>query len=233
MFTVISNLYNEIFETKTGIKSYPIKPYFRLDAPVSSHADMLICVLDKTVFCYKEHYLENESVFNEIISCGYKIVFVEKICQKDYPNDIALNVLKVNNTVFCNLKHTAKEILEYAQNNNYKLVNVNQGYASCSTLVLSNKCAITADKGIFSALKAENVDCLLIDENGIRLDGYSYGFIGGSSAVIGNTVYFFGSLDNHPSSNEIKAFLKERMVEFVEIDDNYISDFGGAKTFYI
>ena len=155
----------------------------------------------------------------------------EKKCQKKYPNDIALNVLSVNKTVFCNLKHTAKEILEYARNNNYNMVNVNQGYASCSTLVVGDKYAITADKGILNALKAENIDCLLINENGIRLDGYDYGFIGGSSAVIGNTVYFFGSLDNHPSSKEIKAFLEERKVEYVEITNDVISDFGGAKTF--
>ena len=63
MIAVLSELISTNFEKASGIKALPLKPYSKLDLPVSSHADMLLCVIDKNVFCYKDYYNENIDLF--------------------------------------------------------------------------------------------------------------------------------------------------------------------------
>lgn len=231
MIAVLSNLISEQFEKATGIKTYPLKPYSRLDLPIATHADMLLCVLDNTMFCYKDYCLKNIDLFNMIKEQGYKIVTVEKKCERIYPNDISLNVLVIGKNLFCNKKYTAKEILEYAENNNYKTINVKQGYSACSTLVINDRLAITADVGIKIALEKENISVLLISSEGIKLEGYNCGFIGGSGAVLNNIAYFFGSIKNHPDFNKINKLLLENNIRIFEIIPYDVYDFGGVKLF--
>jgi len=160
MIAVLSHLISEQFEKATGIKALPLKPYQRLDAPVAAHADMLLCVIEKNLFCYKDYYQENIGLFNKIEKEGYKVIQIEKECNKLYPKDIALNVLIIGNMLFCNKKYTASEILEFAEKNKYIIINVNQGYSACSTLVVDKKTVITADIGIKRALEKENIEPL-------------------------------------------------------------------------
>ena len=229
MFAIINEQFCDIFERYTKIPSYPLKPFRNLDDPVSSHADMLFCLIEDHLFCYNEYLIENLDLLNKLKESKYKIVTVKHKCERKYPNDIALNVLVVNKTLFCNAKYTATEIIEYAKSKNYKIVSVKQGYASCSTLVIDGKYAITADKGMKKALDNENIETLLIDNEGIQLSGYNYGFIGGASFSFENKVYFFGNLQNHPSGENIKLFLTTRKIDFFEVTNNQISDFGGIK----
>lgn len=231
MFAVLSNLISKEFEKATGIKALSLKPYSKLDFPVSTHADMLLCVIENTVFSYEDYYYENIELFTKIKQYGYDIILVEKECSKMYPDDIALNVLVINKMIFCYAKHTAKEILNFAQKNKYKIVNVRQGYAACSTFIVDNHCVITGDAGIKSALENENIDVSLVSNDNIDLPGYNCGFIGGSGVTIDNKAYFFGKIKKHPDYDRIKSVFSNKQIEICEITTEKVCDFGGVKIF--
>ena len=112
---------SEKLSEKSGIQVFALKPYSRLDAPVNTHADMLVFIIDKTVFCYDDYYNCNREVFDETLKYGYKIVPIKKECKSKYPDDVSLNALIMGKTIFANVKYIADEISAYAKNNNYKI----------------------------------------------------------------------------------------------------------------
>ena len=215
------------FEKATGIKAIPLPKYEKLDVPVSSHADMLVCVIEDYIFFYEDYYNKNEELFKKID--GYKIVLVQKECKIQYPNDIGLNVLIVGKKIFCSKKNTASEIISFAEQHGYEIVDVKQGYSACSTMVLDANHVITGDKGMYKALTNSDVETLLIDPQEIRLDGYNHGFIGGSVGVLDKTAYFFGEVKALSDEEKIKKFLKKLEIEEKNILQNQLFDFGGIK----
>lgn len=230
MKAFVSSQISSAVKRACGIDVLPLEPYDKLDLPVASHADMLVFAFEGAVFCYNDYYLNNKSIFDEAEKCGYKIIRVKSECDRKYPNDISLNVLKIGDALIGNLKHTAPEILRLAEEKCYKLINVKQGYSACATLVLNDKNAITADPSIYNALKLLGVDVLLINPNGIDLEGYNCGFIGGASFVFENTVYFFGDIKSHPSYNEIHDKIVAVGMTEKTILSRYVYDFGGIRT---
>ncbi len=218
------------FAKKTKIEVLPLAAYNKLDVPVASHADMLLCVIDKNIFCYDEYYCENIELFKKIEN-SYNIIRIKKQCAKKYPNDVSLNVLVIGNTIFTKTSSTAKEIIDYATTNGYKIVDVKQGYSACSTLVINNTTAITTDSGIHKALINEGYKALLVTSNCIELKGYNCGFIGGAGGVIGKTVYFFGDISLHPDYQKISSLLLEEKYEICSILSGGVYDFGGIKCF--
>ena len=214
----------------TGCEALPLLPYDKLDSPVSTHADMLVFSLGNKIFCYEDYYKCNEKIFLAAEKSGYEIVKIAP-ASSSYPNDIALNVLKIGNFICGNLKYVAKEILDYASSLNLEMINVNQGYSACSTLVLDENTAITADKSIFDALTKAGKNVTLISEGGITLEGYNYGFIGGASCVVGDTVYFFGDIKNHQNYSEIHKTISSLEMKEISISCGDVFDFGGARAF--
>lgn len=233
MIAVLSNLISEQFEKCTGIKSLSLQPYASLDLPVSTHADMLLCVIDKSVFCYETYYQENFDLFKQIESAGYSIIRVERECSKRYPRDIALNVLVIDKILFCNKRYVASEILNYAKENCYKIIDVKQGYSACSTMIIDKKNVITADNGMRMALEKEKIKVHFISSEGIKLPGYNCGFIGGSGVVAENKAYFFGSIEKHPDYEKIKNVFDDKKIKIIEIIPDDVCDFGGVKIFWL
>ncbi len=218
----------EAFENKTGIETIAIKPYSRLAPPVASHPDMLFCVLDKTVFCYKDYMLEN-NLCDIVRDEGYDVVFVSKECTAEYPNDISLNVLVMGKDLICNGKHTAPEILEYAERNGYTVCNVKQGYSACSTLVIDENTAITSDKGVASAIETLGKRAACVENTDIILPGYNCGFVGGASGKVGRSVCFFGDIDTLQNGKLIHNLLIEKNTPIITISSGRVYDFGGIK----
>ena len=146
-----------------------------------------------------------------------------------YPENIQLNCLFLNNTLYGKLDFVDDTVLEYCKKNGIKTVSVNQGYTRCSSLQISENAVITADKSIEKALKNNGVEVLLINEGHIELKGYNYGFIGGAGFYDNGIVYFFGNIKNHTDYDKIKEFV-ERNNSNIEIvcQDMPISDIGGA-----
>ncbi len=226
-----SALVSNTLAKSCGCEVLSLPTYDKLDNPVSTHADMLVFSLGKRIFCYEDYYDNNKKIFDVAENDGYEIIKIPPIASSKYPNDIALNVLKIGNAVCANLKYTAKEILDYASELGYELIDVKQGYSACSTLVLDDNNAITADKSIFDALSKAGKQVALISEGGIKLEGYSYGFIGGASCVIGDNIYFFGDIKKHQNYDEIHTKIISCKKREIIISCGDVFDFGGARLF--
>ncbi len=219
----------EIFSNH-GITCISIPPCKRLQKPVCTHPDMLFFKLsDGSILTEKLYFEENQSFFEKLPK-DLKIKTSKLKLAPDYPNDIAFDALKVENTLFCLEKYTAPEIIANAE----KVVNIKQGYSKCSSLVIGSS-VITADPSIFSAVTANGFDCLLISSQGISLNGYGCGFIGGATAVIEEqkSIVFFGNITLHPSYSDIRAFCEKKGYKLHFNCNSYPKDQGSALFFSV
>ena len=217
------------FQNLTNIISLPLMPYDKLDPPVASHADMLICVIDKAVFCYEDYYKAHKPIFEEIEKLGYTVVTTSAKCKSKYPKDISLNVFVACKKIFCKKEYVAKEILEYARINGYEIINVKQGYTACSCLRLKDNVVVTGDMGMKRVLEENGFEVFSFDNSKIFLNGYNCGFIGGSAGVLDNKIYFFGPREIFEENEELKSFLNEENFQLVSILNDRVYDFGGIK----
>ena len=210
-----------IFEN-LGYGCVRLLPHEALDTPVAHHPDMLFSVLDSGDVLCDEDYLRANPFLLEL---GVSFRPSSAKLGKKYPQDIAFDALVIDGVMYGKTSFAAPEILQ-----NRKTVNVKQGYAQCSTLV-TDRVAITGDSGIYDALIKNGVNALKISADGIALDGYSCGFIGGASAYDkdSETVIFFGDITKHPDYEKINAFLKQNGHQIAFSDSIPLTDFGGAK----
>lgn len=116
------------------------------------------------------------------------------------------------------------EILNYSKDK--EIINVSQGYCRCSLLALENDSFITSDMGISKSLKAKGLNVLYVSPEGILLQGFSHGFLGGTCGLWNGRVFFAGSLKYHNNGSEIKAFLHNLGYETVELYDGPLFDCG-------
>ncbi|MBO5313326.1 MAG: hypothetical protein J6B29_05105 [Clostridia bacterium] len=228
MKALVSSLISDKIKKVLDSDVISLPPYEKLDAPVSTHPDMLFFSIGRTVFCY-EDYVKEQGIDKELISAGYNIVYTDSVCHKQYPNDIALNVLQMGNFLFCKRDSMSSQILEYSEQNDMSIINVKQGYTACSTLALDENHAITADVGIARAIESTGKSVLLIKGDGILLDGYSCGFIGGASFVFGDTVFFFGDITTISDGRKITDYLEQNGYKYKSIFSGRVCDFGGVK----
>lgn len=191
--------------------------------PEQKHADMQILPINNDIFILNECTVLAEKLSKQ------RLIFCNKKAGNKYPQNILLNFLYLNNTLYGKLSAIDENLLDYCKGNNIKTVNINQGYARCSTLVLNEKALITSDLSIEKALKKDGVEVLLISSGNIILDGYDYGFIGGASGKIDeNTVVFLGNVTNHPDYRRIENFCENHNISIKIIcKDMPLTDIGG------
>ena len=159
------------------------------------------------------------------IGCLSLSVSNEKWSQ-DYPNDVLFNACIVGNKLICNKKTVSNNILSAASEHGYEIINVNQGYTKCSICPVSDNAIITADKCIASACKKNGIDVLLISEGHISLLPYNFGFIGGTSGVYRDSVYFCGALTSHPDGDKITDFCIKHGKKAVSLSKGDLEDVG-------
>ena len=191
-----------------GFEVLSLPQDIRLQEPVRSHADMLLSVIENNVFCSEQYFNLNQRLFARIETYGYTVTPCHIEVMPKYPNDISLNLLYVKGHIFGKIDCLAKEIKEFANENNISLIPVNQGYTKCSTLLLGDKAIVCADDGIITEAEKIGLLCLKAENSpeAITLQGYGYGFIGGASGVFKNNVYFAGNVKYHPQCETITAF---------------------------
>jgi len=200
-----------------GLTVVLLPSYTLLDTPVSCHPDMLCAKVNSRVLMHSGYFETYSSHF-----CTFPIDTTDEPMGKKYPSDILLNALTVGDTVY-----GRKEISSVIKSAHSRFVEVKQGYARCSTLLLGNA-AVTADKTIAKALRSDGIDVLTVISGHIALDGYDCGFIGGASAVVGNEVLFYGDLTSHPDCDAITEFLKRHGFSAVSLGTEKLYDYGGA-----
>lgn len=154
------------------------------------------------------------------------VIEISKNIEKDYPNNVMLNCVVLNDELICNTKTIADEVLQMAIKDNLKIINVNQGYTKCSTCIVNENAIITSDKSIYKSCRNE-MDVLLIRQGYIELTGTDYGFIGGSSFKYNrNTLVFTGNIKLHPDYKSIKSFVENHNVELLSLTENTMIDIG-------
>lgn len=160
----------------------------------------------------------------ELIKLGAEIIVSDSKLSTEYPFDAALCALSNGDTLFHNLKYTDKLLLDSCK---LKKIHVNQGYAKCAALLISQKAVITADRGISKAMRSEGFDVLEIGAHGIDLKGFDDGLIGGAGFKIsGDKLAFTGVLTNHPDKSAMENFLKFHEITPIFLTDKPIFDVG-------
>ena len=197
---------------------------------IGSHPDSLILKLGEVLISYSSYVEDGLSVFSDVREYhrNIRLSFVSEEPGKEYPSDCRLNALVAGDRLFARLDSLANGVRETAERQGLRLINTRQGYPACSTLMLDESHAVTADRGLGAVLESEGIKVLLISSGGISLPPYEYGFIGGASFVYKDAVYFFGDLSSHPDGERIRAFLSDAGYEAISLSQGALFDYGGA-----
>ena len=145
-----------------------------------------------------------------------------------YPGDIAYNAACTGRYLIHNLKYTAPPIKQFAEKAGMCLVDVKQGYAKCSTVIVDEESIITYDRGIGRACRSAGMDVLMIGPGQVLLPGYDTGFIGGASGRVGDTIVFHGDLFSHPDGDAIAEFITGRGLKVRSFEDWPLTDIGSV-----
>ena len=198
-----------------------------LPRPVAAHADMLCYYAGNgNMLTYDEDIIEYLS------AKGYSCTMPRQSLGARYPHDIALNCLRIHDLLLANTRACAREVIELAEKEGRKIIDVKQGYVRCSTAVISQRAAITADRKIADALEKNGVEVLRICAGGIEIDEYDYGFIGGCCVCVApDTIMVAGALSTHADGDRIIDFIKGHGCEIITVQtnsENNLFDFGGV-----
>ena len=186
------------------------------------HADMQCLRINDCFFVLKEAVNLRESLLN----LGLKVIAIDEYIHSEYPQNVLLNAVYLNNKLYCRTDVLSANVKEYCKNNDIELINVKQGYTKCS-VSLFNNCFITADKGIFEALSKNGEYGLFIESGDIELKGVDYGFIGGCVFYYNKTAFFSGDISKHKSYRNIKDFLNINNINMVCLSREKLYDIGG------
>jgi len=210
-----------------GFEIVALPSFAKLSEPVSAHPDMLLFILDNFLFTDTQYYYIAKNAIDYICkSSGLKLILCDTDISSHYPLDIPFNILKCGNTLFCKSGSTAKEILDTAIIQGYDIVDVSQGYTKCSVCKVSDKAIITADMGIAISAREHGIDVLTISAGNVILPPYKYGFIGGSSGLYDNCLYFCGNITLHPDYETINSFCKKHNAKIASLSDEPLTDVG-------
>lgn len=226
VLTVITAPEKRVIEALSGmgITCITTKESQDLSTPVNYHPDMLCHHLGGEDFAV---YRDQTDLFEKLIGLGASVYKSKKTLQPDYPNDIALNALRLSRLAFGKTSSMEPILLEYYNSKKVELVDIKQGYTKCSVCVVDEKSIITSDKSISQKAREKGLDVLLISPGYIELNGYDYGFIGGTCGKIDkNVLAFAGDIKNHPQWEKIIKFCKERNVSVISLHNGPLQDIG-------
>lgn len=209
-----------------GYTPIVMPPYSRLQAGVAAHPDMLLFFIDGICLTTREYFELAHECFDKIATLGFKIVPTDELPSSEYPNDVLFNSLLLKSGIYGYERGMSHGIKSLAYERGINIVSVRQGYTKCSALKVDENAIITADRGIYEAVKGNGGDALLISAGGIRLDGYDTGFIGGCGGYFKGKVYFCGDIFSHPDANKIIEFCKKHEKECVSLGNSTLFDAG-------
>ena len=222
---IMSNLYPSFCNAvkSCGYKIINSDTVQNFHQPEQKHADMQVLRIKDTTF-----------ILNECVNLKTQLknshpVVIKEQSGKLYPENVRLNCLYLNGKLYGKLDAIANEVKCFCNENDIHLVNVNQGYTKCSTLVVGKNAVITSDISIYKAMCKNGVEVLLISSGQIILEGFDYGFIGGAGFYDNNTVYFFGNAELHPDYHKIKNFCENHNSKIEILSSNFpLTDIGGV-----
>lgn len=207
-----------------GFEPYWLPDNPLLDKRLASHTDLSVFKHDNTVVLAR-HLFADSLLVKLLTNRGYKVYCCRSEQNIVYPNDVLLCACCIGDRIIHNSKYTDASITENACTG---IIHVNQGYARCTVLAVDDNSIITADEGVAEAARIAGMEVLKISNEGIELEGFDQGFIGGASFKAGGTIYFTGKLGDHPDTEAIRVFIEERGLGCCSLTDKPLFDIGGA-----
>lgn len=208
-------------------KEFHVLPSFyhpQLPTPTAAHPDMtLFSAGNKTFICAPEAYSYYQRL---LVSCRVKLVQGEQSPAGHYPKDIAYNVARAGKHLFA---HPSADpaILRYAEENDFLIHKTKQGYAKCSSCIVSEGALITADPSIFRTAREAGLSVLKVRPGAVDLPGYDCGFLGGASGLLPDgRLLFFGDISAHPDSRAIFDFCARFGVRVQYLKNRPLTDIG-------
>ncbi len=198
-----------------------------LPEPLASHPDMLMFKIGHTLLSSARYAEEAPTLFEDLnFNTGMDFRLTADEFSPLYPRDCIFNALLMGDVLFCKTDSVSPSILELAELYSKRIVHVNQGYPACTVLPLGERAAITADLGMARALIAEGIDVTLIENGGISLPPYKYGFIGGAAGIYEETVFFLGNPALHRDGKKILDAVRRAKLNPVALSDAPLLDLG-------
>lgn len=207
---------------KHGFNVIPTIKIDNLYDSVATHADMQLHITsDGKIICAPETFLH----YKKLLPKTCTLIKGSKTIGSEYPHDIRYNAASVGNTLLCNTRYTAMEILNSYNNSN--TIPVKQGYCKCSTCIVDSNSIITSDTGIAKAARNHGIDVLEIEAGDVKLKGMNYGFIGGATGLLTDKLLAVnGNIKEHKNAYEIEAFCKKKRVDILSLRNSVLEDIG-------
>lgn len=194
-----------------------------VDERLSGHVDLSVVHMGENRIAAAE-YLKDSEFIHKLTGAGFRVDFIANPSSKAYPDDAAMNVCIIGDNVICN-KKTSNEGLATGK----RIINCNQGYTKCSTVVVDEQSIITSDRIIAANAAQDGIESLLIDDSFVKLQGFNKGFIGGAAFKISkDKIAFTGIIKHAESKSAIENFLNTRGVEAEYLTAAEIFDIGSA-----
>ncbi len=204
-----------------------LPPDASLPEAVNGHSDLLIFKIDNKLVTRKSYYRTAKYKIDLICEkSGLELILSDAEADNKYPNDCGLCAAVSGRNIICRKASANGEILRLADDLEYNLLNVPQGYSKCSCAVLADGAIVTADRGIAKVTQDAGIDTLVITPGYVALPGYDCGFIGGATGLCGNILYFCGNLESHPDHTAIKEFAQKHNTEYISLSDEKLYDVG-------
>jgi len=195
-----------------------------VDKRISSHADISVHHISKKEIVIGK---AQSQLYKALTDIGMNVTYTNKLVCGKYPDDCILNFARVGKYLIGKFDCIDDSLSQKSKNSTIQ-IDVKQGYAKCSVCVVNENALITDDESIYKACTAKGLDCLLISKGDVNLDGFDYGFIGGSAGMIDkNHLLFFGDITKHRSFDKIEEFLQKHGCRFDYIENYPLSDIGG------
>jgi putative nucleotidyltransferase with HDIG domain len=192
------------------------------DKRIAGHPDIQLFVLGTRLICRPDigpAFLRKMEKHAEIVTGRTRPA-------DPYPGDVPYNAAYTGRFAFHSLRHTDPVLRESLREAGAHVIDVAQGYAGCSTLVIGREEIITADPSIHAAASSHGLRSLLISPGHVGLPGHPYGFIGGASGTWGGTLLLTGRIDHHPDGKKIVERIGESGKKVVYLSEERATDLG-------
>lgn len=223
---IISQKYNEFITAleRLGVSAISSPPNYDIAGAEKYHADISVIHLGgENMICARN----NHALVKKLQDLGFHVIHSEKYIVGAYPKCTALNAVITERGMVCRKSSVDGELLKYF-GSSLPIINVNQGYARCSTAVVSENAVITSDDGIYNACIKNGIDVLKISSGDIEIEGYSYGFIGGTCGKLSQDILAFcGKIEAHRDYSNIKSFALNYGVSLLSLSGETLFDVGG------
>ena len=196
----------------------------RFDPRIASHPDMVITIVDNCIIIDDN---ADSSIFLQLDDLHVPYIRSSCVLGSKYPEDVAYNAVVTGQHLIHRLDSTNTLTLQHCRNRGKALVNVKQGYSKCSTVIVDDNHLISSDNGICQAVRDfTDIDILPVQPGFVELEGFDYGFLGGCSGLIGDTLVFHGDLSKHPDFLRIKEFTEAAGKRLIYFTDFPLRDIG-------